>query len=231
MDSGKQYTSMFKKPRLYWLAIIAIVAVSFLLWWFMFTPDHPSALFHSDGKDSLGTNSPYVADSTSSQEEKREDQKQNEHKPEIADTSKKGAELFAANFIPYKDKTMSPVSRGNNDLSPIDQFRTYYWNGQYKEAIKIFSMLGPQFQNNDNLRFVYANALAVEGDYEVAQLELTNIIDHKKSIYLDEAHWYLGLLYMQQGDMTHAGKYFKNCVATVEGKHKKEAKDLLEKIK
>ncbi|MFZ1676506.1 MAG: hypothetical protein WAT91_04480, partial [Saprospiraceae bacterium] len=179
MDSGKQYTSMFKKPRLYWLAIIAIVAVSFLLWWFMFTPDHPSELVHSDGKDSLGTNSPYVADSTSSQEEKREDQKQNEHKPEIADTSKKGAELFAANFIPYKDKTMSPVSRGNNDLSPIDQFRTYYWNGQYKEAIKIFSMLGPQFQNNDNLRFVYANALAVEGDYEVAQLELTNIIDHK----------------------------------------------------
>jgi tetratricopeptide (TPR) repeat protein len=231
MDSGKQYTSMFKIPRLYWLAIIALVAVSFLLWWFMFTPDHPSVPVNTDGKDSPLTDKPNVVDSISPPKEKTEDQKQKDHKPEIADTSKNGAELFAANFTPYKDKAISPVSHGNNDLSPIDQFRTYYWNGQYKEAIKTFSTLGPQYQNNDNLRFVYANALAVEGDYEVAQLELTNIIDHKKSIYLDEAHWYLGLLYMQQGEMANAGKLLQKCVAAPEGKHKKEAKELLEKIK
>ncbi len=231
LDAPKQDVINPKKFRHFWLAIAAILVLALLLWWFKFTPDHPAVPVNTDGKDSLTIDKPNVVDSISPPKEKPEDQKEKEHQPDMADAAKKGAELFADNFTPYKDKSMSPVSRGDNDLSPIDQFRTYYWNGRYKEAIKVFSTLGPQYQNNDNLRFVYANAVAVEGDYEVAQLELVNIINHKKSIYLDEAQWYLGLLYMQQGDMTNAGKYFKNCVIAVEGKHKKEAKDLLEKIK
>lgn len=230
LDSGQQDVLKPKKFNFFWLAIAAIVVLGLLLWWFMFTPDHPSMPVNENKKDSLQTNTPYISDSTSIPKEKPQDKNKKEEKPPMADALKKGGELFAENFKPFKNDAMTPVSRGN-DLSPVEQFRKYYWEGQYREAMITFSRLGQEYQNNDNMRFVYAMALMANANDHVAQLELENIIRHGKSIYLEEATWYLGLLYLKQGDMTKAKTYFQKCVKSPQGYNKIDAGKILEKMK
>ncbi len=222
-----------------WVAIAAVVVISLLLWKFLFSPDHVSAPVYTNGQDTTKMNIPPNNIDTTSHNENQQKENQspdkNKNQPvpdvNIAEATKKGEALFAENFEPYKDESMTPVSRGGNELSMLDQFRQNYWDGKYKEAVFIFSKLGASYQGNDNLRFMYANALAGIGQVEPAQLELINIINHHHSVYGEQAQWYVALLYLKQGDMVNARKYLLNCIESSEGYHKKEAKELLAKIK
>jgi len=139
-------------------------------------------------------------------------------------------ELYAMNFEPYKDETMNLNLRGEDAISPYDQFVKNYWSGKYQVVIDSFSTLNTALQKNDNVLFIKANALMATDRFEEAILILENIIRSDKSRYKMESRWYLGLCYLKTNEMVKAKEQFRIIKSLNNPKYNKAVDKLLKQI-
>lgn len=156
-----------------------------------------------------------------SNEEKKENKK-------ILKTRNKSEELYADNFEPYRDESMEPMARGDEDeLSAFEQFELYYWDKNFEKAVAAFESMSESQKQNDNLRFLYANALMGLGKTDKAINILTDIIKNNKSIYKVEANLFLALSYLRVGNESEAKKHLDIYLKDESSEQKEKARKIL----
>lgn len=196
--------------RYYMLIMAAAAVISILVaWYFLYTPDRTIDEAKNETRDStsLVQNPPVIIDTI-----KKNDVKNKEIKPTKEDhkPKKTGDQIFAENFEVYKDDAMDPTSRsGEENLKPQEKFQLQYWEGKYKDAQATFRTLSPAEQQNDNLRFLYANVLMAMNKTVEASLILKGIIQNHKSIFTSESQLYLALCEIKADKNSEAKKYLQ----------------------
>lgn len=142
-----------------------------------------------------------------------------------------GAELFAENFEPYTDESMESTVRGDEELTADELFIKSYVDGEYDVTIEAYGEMDPGYQQNDGLRFIYANALMANGLVDESILQLKDIIKNNNSNYITEAKFYLGLAYLKKKNYSEAKKHLATYSVDAKAQQKEKAKRILMTIK
>ncbi|MCB9297297.1 MAG: hypothetical protein H6559_29850 [Lewinellaceae bacterium] len=130
--------------------------------------------------------------------------KKQEWQPPVASTSEKQELLFAQYFQPYKDETLEPSVRGNEEPSASDQFQQLYWDGRYREALAQFENLPLVAKSNDNWLFIQAECLLATGKAAAAVPLYEAILANGRSRFMPEASWHLALAWLKSGSLEKA---------------------------
>jgi tetratricopeptide (TPR) repeat protein len=212
--------------------VAATLVTALVVWRFLFTADQPTVPEQVNAVDSTQTSQPPVVRmDTLSRKDSLSHQQQTEKpkrsKPEMAGNVKKGQELFAEYFEPYKDAMMDPTTRGDEELSPLQRYQKAYWDGEYQKAWKLFSQLSEDYQSNDNYRFSYANALLETGKTDQAISILESIIKNNRSRYVVESYYALSLGYLKNGDKVKAVKYLEQYIGEEKATQKEKANEII----
>ena len=142
-----------------------------------------------------------------------------------------GNQLYAENFSPYRADMTEPLEKGGDSISALDQFNIDYWNAKYPLAVAGFDSIDPELQQNDNLRFRYANALLAAGELDKAEEIFKSILANNQSTYVNETHWYLALIAIKKEEREEARDHLKAYVGSSGAVHKDQATRLLSKVK
>lgn len=128
--------------------------------------------------------------------------------------------LFTAYFEPDPGLV---TAMGGSAQYEFDRGMVDYKMGQYQTAIDRWEKLLPQKPKNDTLNyFLGASYLASEqGDKAVAYFQTA--LEDQNSIFTDDAWWYLGLTWLQLGEIDKA----KQALSKTK---KRQAKALLEQL-
>jgi hypothetical protein len=209
-----------------WL-FIAIAGIIILVGWqFFYNKSRSNTVIAPFRTDSIQVDQPLPVqqDTMPVKEVPNYDRAENKSQEE----TENGPELYAANFEPYKDDSMDPTSRSDEEgLSPVEKFQAQYWEGNYKDAATTFNELEDAQKQNDNLRFIYANALMAEGKTKEPAAILMQIVRNSKSIYRVEASFYLALCYTKNGDTDSAKRLLDTYLADPDAAQKQKAKKIL----
>ncbi|MBP7240152.1 MAG: tetratricopeptide repeat protein [Saprospiraceae bacterium] len=236
LDKKKPEPARPDKNRFLWIWVAASLIATLVIWRFLFTNDQPAVPVEVDASDSTQTSQPPVVrmdsvlqkDSLSYQQST---EKPKMSKPDMADNTKKGQELFAAYFEPYKDAMMDPTTRGDDDMSPLQKYQKAYWDGEYQKAMELFSQLSKDYQGNDNYRFSYANALLETGKTDQAISILESIIQNNRSRYVAEAYFGVAMCHLRKGNKTEANDWLVKYVKLEKAANKGKANDIMLKLK
>ncbi len=218
-----------------WLLVIAFIGLGILIWKLIpeTTPSispapvrlQDSLPTSTEQKGSIDT-STHQELQQSPQPNQGEDSDRKESKP-IAEAELQGDKLFAAYFSPYADDMMDPAVRGDGELTPLEKFQLAYWEKRYADALIEFPAISATMRQNDNIRFMQANALMANGKINDAQKILQSIRSNGKSRYLSEVHWYLGLCELRRGRMKNAREHLEEYVQIDNTINKAKAENLL----
>ena len=216
------------RPRSLWLLAAIVTGVVILSWLAYYGFKQPVEENIFTNQDSIQVEQPLENVPDTSQKQERKESYDMAVKPRPKDLpSKEGEGFFAANFEPYTDESLDPVSRGTEDANLIDQFQIHYWNKEYSKAIDAFSQLSAEYQQNDNLRFLYANALMGAGKVGTAESELTEILQNQKSVYLTESLYYLALTQIYRGEFPGAKYNLETYLQKPDAEQKETAAKIL----
>jgi len=236
LDKKKPEPARPDKNRFLWIWVAAALIAALVIWRFLFTNDQPAVPVEVDASDSTQTSQPpIVRMDTLSRKDSLSHQQQTEKpkvsKPDMADNTKKGQELFAEYFEPYKDAMMDPTTRGDDDMSPLQKYQKAYWDGEYQKALELFSQLSKDYQGNDNYRFSYANALLEAGKTDQAISILESIIANKKSRYVAEAYFGLAMCHLRKDHKAEANDWLVKYVKLEKAGNKDKANEIIRKLK
>ena len=236
LDKKKPEPARPDKNRFLWIWVAAALIAALVIWRFLFTNDQPAVPVEVDASDSTQTSQPpIVRMDTLSRKDSLSHQQQTEKpkvsKPDMADNTKKGQELFAEYFEPYKDAMMDPTTRGDDDMSPLQKYQMAYWDGEYQKALELFSQLSKDYQGNDNYRFSYANALLEAGKTDQAISILESIIANKKSRYVAEAYFGLAMCHLRKDHKAEANDWLVKYVKLEKAGNKDKANEIIRKLK
>lgn len=237
LDKKKPEDPVRNRKTMYILWLAAALLLMVVAWKFLFRTTAPTEPVIITNEDSLDIKYPPAVivdtlegiDSTSVSDTKKEIKPVK--KPDLAQSSKKGNELFAAYFEPYKDAIMDPSTRGDETLTQIQQFQKAYWDSDYLQAVKIFPGLSDTYRGNNNYRFIYANALLATGKTEQAISFLKEVMEKNASKYKVEAKYILALALIQKGDYTSSANYLDEYLKESTAKQKESAIKLQKEIK
>lgn len=229
LDKNSNTIDPRKNISIRWLAAASIMSV-LVAGYFLYAPDRNIDEAKNDSKDStrLVQNLPVKVDTTHANVPKEiiQPSKFKQTKPE-----KTGPQIFAENFEPYRDDAMDPTSRsGNDDLTDPEKFELMYWEGKYPDVILIFKNFKPSQQQNDNYRFLYANALLATHNTEEAKDILAAVTLNYKSIYRTEANFFLALCEIKNEKYIEARKFLKNYLEDPEAVQKEKARKLFKTL-
>jgi len=215
--------------RRYWVLSAAAIVMMVIAWRFFIQPAHHADQAQDFPKDStlIQQNLPVQQDTP------QEDKINNEKKEEVKKVTTKpnGKELYADNFEPYTDDSLNPTSRSDeDDMSALEKFQLSYWNRNYKEALAAFQKLIPAQQENDNLRFLKANAMMALGQLEEAAILLDGVSKNPKSMYKTEALYYLALCEVRNEHFDSAKKNLTTYLGDPGSLQKAKAKTILTKL-
>lgn len=222
LDKGKPNAH---RPMNLWLLAAGILFLLAISWWFYYATKPPAQEIMISDRDSIELKQELPFDSITPDESLQQ--------PEMAEKSERHergrintAELFAANFEPYTDETMESISRGD-DLEDFEKFQQQYIDRQFPQAIETYKQLPDSFRENDNLKFLYANALLAAGHQREAKPILTEIIRRGESAFATEANYYLALAYLKENNTSEAKRYLQAYVVLEDGVHNDNAKEIL----
>lgn len=236
LDKKKPEPARPDKNRFIWLWVAAVLVTALVIWRFLLTTDQPMVPAKVDAADSTQTSQPpLVRMDTLSRKDSLNHQQQTEKskkpKPDMAGNTKKGQALFAEYFEPYKDAMMDPTTRGDDEMSPLQEYQKAYWDGEYQKARKLFSQLSEDYQSNDNYRFSFANALLETGKTEQAISILESIIKNNRSRYVAEAYFGLAMCYLRKGNKAEANDWLVKYVKLEKASNKEKANEIIRKLK
>ena len=206
-----------KKPGLWrWFGLLALL-LAVAVWWRMATDIPAEQPVNQPSPTPPGTATPPPAALPTVPE-----------KPEKQAPAKPGNQaVFAAWFQPYKDESLEPSRRGNNEPSPVEQFQQLYWDGNYPGALAAFDALGTTMQNNDNLLFLKANCLLAGNRAEEAVVLLETILHNDRSRFMAQAKWYLALGRLQTGRRKQAEVLLRQIAADPDSPRRADAQRVL----
>jgi tetratricopeptide (TPR) repeat protein len=200
-------------------------------WRFIIQPARNSDQAQIVPKDSTNIQQPLPVQKDTLQRDELKNEKKEEP---MAETTKlkKGRELYADNFEPYTDESLSIASRSDeDDMSAFEKFQLEYGKANYKEALETFQKLTPAQQENDNLRFLKANALMAVNQFDEVSTILDKVSKNPKSNYKTEALYYLALCEVRKGQFDPARKNLTNYLGDPDALKKVKAKTLLADMK
>jgi tetratricopeptide (TPR) repeat protein len=103
-----------------------------------------------------------------------------------------------------------------------------YTKGNYSEAIEILSRIKEEEELSAESNFILGLSYMANEDFMYAKEVFSDHPNHYFHLQT-EVNWYLGLCYLQLGDITKALNYFNNLSGT-SGKFRKKAKQLSRKL-
>ncbi|MDN5200372.1 tetratricopeptide repeat protein [Fulvivirgaceae bacterium BMA10] len=138
------------------------------------------------------------------------------------------ADLFAEYFEPAS-YDFSVRLRNGNSTEDIEVARgaQAYKNGDYTAAIVVFEKMIAESKSPMFLYYL-ANAQLAEGNFQGAEANLLKFIEISED-YRHEAHWYLSLAYLQQGQTEKAKEQLQHLDAE-RGDFSGKAAELLKKL-
>jgi hypothetical protein len=135
-------------------------------------------------------------------------------------------ELFAQNFNPAAN-TLHPIVRGEDSLSKIEKAFVYYENGDFQQFLLIINSTS---YSNPDYDFFIANAYLAIGNASEAIPILKKYLSSTNINFKDNAHWYLGLAYLNEKQPVLAKAQFELLNNKSDYNYTK-AKEILQKIK
>src|SRR5688572_24978366 len=228
-----------KKPginrRLLFLAVAAIFVVLIALQ-FLTRQDRPIDQAQISPQDTTRVEQPAQEDIEPINNDRADNESPNEvdekDKPKKSIINKdRGRELYAANFEPYMDDALDPTSRsGVDDMTDYEKFEYYYWERDHANVVAVFNRLEPAYRNNDNLKFLYANALMATNRLDEAEAIMKEVMHNKKSLYHTEAIYYVALINIQKGDVDAARRNLEAYIMDPQALEMERAKLLLKAL-
>jgi len=236
LDKKKPEEPISVRHRFNWLWVAAAIVIALLVWKFLLFPDKVGLPSESSFNDSLKIELPPAVISDTlmfrdSGKVKEQLPPPRELKPDMAANAKKGGELFAAYFEPYKDAMMDPTTRGDEELSQLQKYQKAYWDGEYPKAVELFPQLTPDEQGNDNYRFTYANALLETGKTNQAISIFESIIKNNRSKYVAEAYFGLAMGQLRKENTVQANEWLTKYVKLEKARKKEQANEIIHKLK
>lgn len=137
--------------------------------------------------------------------------------------------LYAQYFKPFDD---TPIVRSDDQPAASKmELALIEYNGENFE--KAWTMLRGISDGNktDAKAYFYRGISAIEiNNLNDAIASFKNVINNDSSLYIGEATWYLALCYLKENDEIAALAQFSK-VAESNSNHKKEAEEIIEKLK
>lgn len=132
-------------------------------------------------------------------------------------------------YKPY-DVTLVNRSAATEINSLMGEAMYLYDNMKYQEAIVLFEKIlevNPEYTAS----FLYSGISYLElKEYTKAGMLFNKVIEHNDNLYLEQANWYLGMVYLITNDKEKARKQFKK-IKKSDGIYSDEAARILRKLK
>ena len=126
---------------------------------------------------------------------------------------------------------MDPTTRGEGEISALQNFQKAYWDGEYPKAVASFPGLTQDQQANDNYRFSYANALLESGKTNQAISIFESIIKNNRSKYVAEAYFGLAMGQLRKENTVQANEWLTKYVKLEKARKKEQANEIIHKLK
>ncbi|MDA3613560.1 tetratricopeptide repeat protein [Polluticaenibacter yanchengensis] len=128
--------------------------------------------------------------------------------------------VFAAYYQP--DPGLPTYMTATHNYA-FEKAMTEYKSGNYKAAIAGWESLLKQQPNNDTLAYFLGNAYMGDEDYKNAKHYYSSLIRSQKSVFTNDAWWYLGLCHIKLKD-------FVNAQAALKQSGKEDVPDILNEL-
>jgi predicted Zn-dependent protease len=106
--------------------------------------------------------------------------------------------VFHAYYAPYRSDQITGIYRDNESEKNIAVY--LYSKSDYNKALPLFSSYLKEKPGDSQVRLLLAICLMEENRPEEARIELEEIIHSDNGFFKADAHWYLTLLYVKQGN-------------------------------
>lgn len=229
-DLDKVNTRFISHGRNLWMLAAVVTGIILFSWLFYYSFRAPAAEEIFTSQDSIQQEQilPVDMDSIKVAIPEKDPEVLKEEKNTKPAKRDKSKELFAANFEPYVDDSMDPMSRGDEEeMNELEKFQLYYWEKRYDLTVATFGNLNAEYRVNDNFKFIYANALMAVGRIDEAISILAEIISNGESHFSQEANYYIALGYLKKGNNDEAKKFLQVYLTEMDGMHKVQAKKIL----
>ena len=117
-----------------------------------------------------------------------------------------------------------PTNMGVNDNFEFYDAMVNYKHGDYKLAITKWTKQQQKKPDNDTINYFLGVAQLADKNDNKAITYLQNTIKHPKSVFINDAHFYLGLAYLKTNQLTKAEESFKSC-------NNQKSQEILTKLK
>ncbi len=148
----------------------------------------------------------------------------------IISRSQTGKEdYFMKYYTPYPN-IIHPVQRAEEEQMTKEELAYYYYESeQYNKALELFLELQEETGDSESTRFYLANIYMAMGNYDDA-IENFTILLNDSVLFENQTRWYLGLCYLEDGNLKAAEEQLERITET-ENSYKDKAEELLSKIK
>ena len=118
-------------------------------------------------------------------------------------TNLSNEQLFAQN---YRAPNMDVMMRNSSAENPLQDAIQLYQKGQFEKALAGLEILQQTDPKNQKITYLIAHTYLNQTPPKL--LEAGNsfkaLIEHEQNVYIHKAQWYLGLIYLKQGNMEGA---------------------------
>lgn len=132
-------------------------------------------------------------------------------------------------YKPY-DVTLVNRSMSTDVQAALGDALYRYENGQHREAIGQFNAI-LETHPEVTAAYLYSGLSYMElKDFSMAEALFRKVIDHNDNLYLEQANWYLGMVYLNTGQREKAREQFLK-IRKSDGIYRDEARRVLRKMK
>lgn len=133
----------------------------------------------------------------------------------------KEQKLYAKYFYPDPGliSSMGTTDNYNFQLAMVE-----YKSGKYAEALDKWIHLRDGHESNDTLNYFIASAYLAQDQFAASVPYFEQVIKDEKSVFQSDAYWYLGLVYLKEGQREKA-------ISLIQLSHNEKRNELLQKLK
>jgi tetratricopeptide (TPR) repeat protein len=135
--------------------------------------------------------------------------------------------LYAEYFKPYPNTI--PTVRGEESAGSLESAMAEYENEQYKESLSILQYLLKSEPANDTASFYAGISSLCLNDPQTAVVYLQTVASNRKSDFIDQAGWYLGLAFLKENNIQAAKICFEK-LSSNNGNFKGRSTELLHRL-
>jgi tetratricopeptide (TPR) repeat protein len=136
--------------------------------------------------------------------------------------------LFAAYFEPYDDVITSRAGVADDALI---QGMKLYEAGSFKESMRFLKNYVKDQPNDDEARFYLAITALASGELDIAQKELTELLQNKEYLFYEQVQWYLALTYLKADNHDQLTRVLTTILANDSHSYFSKSTELLKKLR